>query len=84
MSKENEMKTVAKGDMFIQDNQERKFGSDPQYAVLWAVLPDGGQPVPLLLTKEELDIAVERAAQNEEDIPALGSEAAVTNFDTEN
>ena len=77
------MKKVVVGEMFIQDNQERNFGSDPQYIVMWAVRPDGENAVPLVFTKEEIEDAVYRSEKNPEDIPELGSDAPVNYFDDE-
>lgn len=79
----DEMKKVVKGEMFIQDNQERKFGSDPQYLVLWAVLPDAVDPTAFLFTREQLTEAVVRAEKNPEDIIELGSIAPINSFDSE-
>lgn len=75
------MKKVVVGDILVQDNQERKFGADPQYAIIWVT--DDGVKVPIALTKEELVNAGTRAAENIEDIPDLGSEAAINEFDSE-
>lgn len=75
------MKTVVKGDMFILDNQQRKFGGDPQYILLWATLPGQQEPSPLLLTDEQVADAINRATQNQEDIAELGTELPVNEFD---
>ena len=76
-----EMKTVVVGDILVQDNQERKFGADTQYAVVW-VISEGNQE-PLIFTQEELVEAAKRAVENPEDIPELGSEAAINEWDAE-
>ena len=76
------MKKVVVGDILVQDNQERKFGADPQYAILWVTTPVGGT-IPMAFTKEELNIAITRADDNSEDIPDLGSEAAINEWDAE-
>lgn len=77
-----EMKTVETGDILVQDNQDRSFGADPQYAVVWATVP-GELPTAFVFTKEELQKAKERAESNPEDIPELGSEAPVNEWDEE-
>ena len=76
-----EMKTVVVGDILVQDNQERKFGAAPQYAVVWVNL--GAKTIPLVITKIALDLAIQRSELNLEDIPDLGSEAAINEFDKE-
>ena len=77
------MKTVEIGDVFIQDNQERRFGADLQYAVLWVKLLGDEEPkvLPLIMTNEELNRCIARAEFNFEDVPELGNEAAINNFD---
>lgn len=76
-----EMKTVVVGDILIQDNQERKFGADPQYAVVWVT--SGKEQYPLVFTKEDIYEAELRAKFNREDVPDLGSEAAINEWDAE-
>ena len=77
------MKQVVVGDILIQDNQERKFGADPQYVVVWVKSIKGNNTIPLLFTKEELFTATLRAEQNLEDIPELGSMTSINEFDNE-
>lgn len=76
-----EMKTVVVGDVLVLDNQERKFGADPQYAVVW--VNSEGNKEPLIFTQEELVEAAKRAVENPEDIPELGSETSINEFDQE-
>lgn len=73
------MKTVVVGDILIQDNQERKFGANAQYAVVWAIFK--GETVPLVFTRVELINGMDRAIKNSEDIPELGSETSINEFD---
>lgn len=75
------MKTVVVGDILVQDNQDRKFGADPQYAVVW--VRKGQAEFPLVFTQEEFDNAIVRSALNTEDIPELGSEAPINEWDAE-
>lgn len=75
------MKTVVLGDVLVQDNQERKFSEDPQYAVIWVT--NLGFPAPLMLTEEELNKALARGMKNPEDVPELGSETSINKFDAE-
>ena len=75
-----EMKTVVVGDILIQDNQERKFGSASQYTVIWVTSEDG-TPIPLVFTQQEVEEAIARALKNPEDIPELGSETSINEFD---
>lgn len=75
------MKKVVVGDILVQDNQDRKFGSDNQYAVVWVM--ENGIPTSLALTKEEFERAALRAYNNSEDIPELGSETSINEFDAE-
>ena len=76
------MKKVVVGDILVQDNQERKFGADPQYAVVWVVKSDEGT-IPLVLTRTELAKAIVRGKYNPEDVPELGSEAPINEWDAE-
>lgn len=48
-------------------NTERRFGADPNYYFTRVELPDGGL-VPLLLTEEQLEVAMKRATMNPEDL----------------
>ena len=76
-----EMKTVVVGDILVQDNQERKFGADSQYGVIWVT--SGNATIPMVFTKEQLAVAILRATRNPEDIPELGSETSNNDFDAE-
>ena len=75
------MKKVVVGDILIQDNQERRFGADPQYVVVWVI--HNGKKIPIVFTEEEFSNAVLRAQQNSEDIPELGSMTSINEFDNE-
>lgn len=77
------MKKVVIGQLFVQDNQERKFGADNQYYVVWVKLPFSEKEIPLIITEEEFAKLTARANNNAEDIPELGSEASINKFDSE-
>jgi len=53
-------------------NKERTFGSNTAYYPAYVVTSDGKE-VPALFTMDQLNIAMERAARNIEDIPKEGS-----------
>ena len=49
-------------------NKERKFGAALEYFPVY-LTDDKGQEVPLLFTKNQLNVAAKRAAKNMEDMP---------------
>lgn len=50
------------GQIIIVKNIDRKFGSDPNYVLIYT-----SSGMPLLFTEEEINSAVERAHKNPED-----------------
>ena len=73
------MKTVVVGDVLVQDSIVRQFGEDPQKAVIWITYKDA--VFPIMLTEEQLDDAAKTAVTNSEDVPELGSETSINEFD---
>jgi len=50
------------------ENKERRFGSSKAYFPVYVTSVDG-EPIPALFTGNQIQVAVERARVNEEDIP---------------
>ena len=53
-------------------NKERRFGSALEYFPAM-VIDDTGKEIPVLFTKNQLDVAAKRAEKNMEDMPADGN-----------
>lgn len=49
-------------------NKQRKFGSNTEYFPAY-VIDDTGEKIPVLFTKNQLDVAAKRAERNMEDMP---------------
>lgn len=60
---------MKKGEIVRVENKDRKFGSQKEYHAVHCV--QNGLPVALLLTQNQLDDAVKRAMENQEDIPEI-------------
>jgi hypothetical protein len=52
----------------VVDNKERKFGANPQYVCCEVVFEDG-RTLPSMFTFSNIEIAIDRANKNKEDIP---------------
>ena len=64
------MKTKRIGDIVPVENTERKFGSADHYNYMRGEFPDKTE-LPLLFTDNEIQVAIERAKENEEDLPKV-------------
>jgi hypothetical protein len=51
-------------------NRARRFGADPEYYPATVVLTDG-QRMPALFTQEAVQLAIDRARDNPEDMPRV-------------
>lgn len=51
------------------ENRDRKFGADPFYFPAY-VTKHTGEVVPALFTAEQINVAIERAKKNPEDVQA--------------
>jgi|TARA_R110002012_G_scaffold320581_1_gene544604 hypothetical protein len=60
---------MKKGEIVRVENKDRKFGSQKEYHAVHCA--QNGLPVALLLTQNQLDDAVKRAMENQEDIPEI-------------
>jgi hypothetical protein len=60
---------MKKGEIVKVENKDRKFGSQKEYHAVHCV--QNRLPVALLLTQNQLDDAVKRAKENQEDIPEI-------------
>jgi len=65
------MASARNGNILLVENKDKKFGAADQYYAVW-VENTKGKEFPLLITERELNIAIDRAEKNPEDIPKKG------------
>lgn len=59
------------GKILLVENKDKKFGAADQYFAVW-VENSKGKEFPLLFTEREINIAIDRANKNPEDVPVKG------------
>ena len=65
------MASAKNGNILLVENKDKKFGAADEYYAVW-VENTKGKEFPLLFTERELNIAIDRAEKNPEDIPKKG------------